>query len=272
MIIVHSGSPGALLKAAMLSRLCKGICLHKKEFASTLFNENKIIDCDAISLKDIRERYEERCAQSCGFLKWVNSKKAGHLAESVFYASRYDAPDKYSLILKVLSQALEHGPDYVLSKVSKDARKMFNRSRRVCMEAHRANGFIRLTPVENANNRFMVGKADFKHDIADLVLHYFSSRHRGWKIYLITGNNLQAGNTCRPTAFIEQTAYYLESGAVKTTSLANLPFDFPEDEFDKLWKCYYESQYIEGRKNLALARKHLPQKYWTWVPEGNLLK
>ncbi|MBU7006840.1 DUF4130 domain-containing protein [Phosphitispora fastidiosa] len=272
MIILHSGSPGSFLRAAMLSRLCKGLCMHKKEFAESMFNGRKAIDCDTINTEAIRKRYE----QSYGTLEWFNSKKARSLAEGVFYASRYHSPDRYRLISKVLLQALEYDLDYVLGRVSKDARSMFNRSRRVCMEAHRANGFIRLSPVENANGRFMVGKADFQHDISDLVLRYFARRHRGWKIYLITGNRINA-NT-EQTALTEQmtpteqTACYLENSVVKTTSPANLPFDLPGDEFDLLWETYYESQYIEGRKNLALARKHLPQKYWSWVPEGNKLK
>lgn len=250
----------------MLSRLYNGLCMHKREFVETMLNGSKAIDCDTMSPEDIRERYE----QIHGTLEWFNSKKARILAEAVFYASRYRSPDRYRLISKVLLQALEYGLDYVLGRVSKDARSMFNRSRRVCMEAHRANGFIRLSPVENANGRFMVGKADFQHDISDLVLRYFARRHRGWKIYLITGNKINAD--IEQTALTEQTACYLENSVVKTASLANLPFDPPGDEFDLLWETYYESQYIEGRKNLALARKHLPQKYWSWVPEGNKLK
>ncbi len=237
--------------------------MHKKEYSSSLFRGQKALDCDSISSDDVINRY----IQTYGPLDWLNSKKAGSLAEAVLYASRYNAPDRYRLISKVLLQALEYGPDYVLGRVSKDARNMFNRSRRVCMEAHRANGFIRLTPVENPKGSFMVGKAEFRHDICDLVLRYFSRRHQGWKIYLISGNT----NT-EQAALTGQTACYLEKNVVKTVPVSDLPFELPGDDFERLWETYYESQYIEGRKNLALARKHLPQKYWSWVPEGNKLK
>jgi hypothetical protein len=44
-----------------------------------------------------------------------------------------------------------------------------------------------------------------------------------------------------------------------------------KDDYSTLWEQYYKSQYIEDRKNIRLAQKVIPQKYWDWLQEGNIL-
>ena len=46
----------------------------------------------------------------------------------------------------------------------------------------------------------------------------------------------------------------------------------PTDDFTNLWETYYRSQYIEARKNIRLASRFIPKKYWDWLPEGKILK
>gem|GEM_PF-730792 len=261
MIILHRETPSSLLKAAMLARLHGGLCLHAGEMEKTILQESSI-DCDTLSMEEIRKDYELRL----GKLDWLDSKKARQLAGAVFYASRYRAKDRFRLATTVILQALEYGPDYVLSRVSPEARSMFNRSRQVCVEIQRAYGFIRLKPVKDIQGStgitsstgicgILVGKAEFRHNVCDLVLRYFSRRHRGCRVYLIEKN----------------LACFLEGSKVSSTDAGKLPFALPGDDFDIFWETYYDSQNIEGRKNPALARKHLPKKYWSWVPEGNKL-
>lgn len=250
MIIMHRSTPSSLLKAAVLSRLHKGFCIHADDLSKSILND-ELIDCDQQSIDTVINHYIAKY----GPLTWFKGPKARSLAQATYYAGRHKSTDKYRLIISVLQQALQYGPDYVLSRVSSESRQMFNRSRRVCMEIHRAYGFVRTQPVDTANGPVMVGKAKFEHDIYDIVIQYFNRRHK-IPLYLIS----------------EDQVYYLHERCLKITNINELYFKIPEDEFTPLWEAYYDSQSIESRKNLALARKHLPKKYWSWVAEGEKLK
>ncbi|MCL4439507.1 MAG: DUF4130 domain-containing protein [Eubacteriales bacterium] len=254
MIILHIATPSSFLKAAMLSRLHRGTCIHKDELATTLLAGclDETIDCDSLSLQTVLGRYES----AFGPLVWLGSTQSRQLSSAAFYAARYNAKDRYQLIFTVIGQALERGPNFVLSRVSREARNMFNRARRVCVEIQRAYGFVRLIPVDGVSGPIMVGRAEFENDIADIVVRYFTRRHPKQAVYLIVGNS----------------AYHFENGAMAITDVFSLPFSLPEDGFTELWEAYYDSQSIEGRRNPELARKHLPKKYWSWVPEGKKLK
>lgn len=59
---------------------------------------------------------------------------------------------------------------------------------------------------------------------------------------------------------------------VRVYPYSQLGLEFDEHEFDSFWNVYYDSQTVEGRLNKKLARKYVPKKLWSWVPEGNKLK
>lgn len=211
------------------------------------------MEADTDSMRNIRANFEARF----GPVGWLDSRRSRQLSTAAFYAARYNAADRYFLIVNVMGQALERGLDYVLSRVSTEAREMMNRSRRVCMELHRAYGFIRFEPVYLAESgEVLFGKAEFQHDVCDLVLRYFSRRFAKQPVYLQVGNHV----------------FFLENNSLQAKNLSEVFFVEPHDSFTEMWEAYYDSQSIEGRKNPALARKHLPKKYWSWVPEGEKLK
>lgn len=233
----------------MLYRLDNGFCVSEK---SKTIVPGEAVNCKDLKLELLKKRYE----RNFGNLTWLNSHKSRSIASGAYYALRYNATDNAALVLRVMIQALEKGPDFVLSRVSSEARTMFNRSRRVCMELHRAYGFIRLNPVHYKEREVMVARAEFEHNIYDLVLRYFAQRQGNVPVYIIDNNF----------------GYFLSKGKAAVLPVNDLPFNLPQDLFQEYWNAYYDSQFIEGRKNLALARKHIPKKYWGWVPEGNRLK
>lgn len=182
-----------------------------------------------------------------------NPRQGKKLAVTIYYAARYNSRDRYALVLQALEQALQKGADYVLAKVSPEAKNVLTRARRVCMELHRAYGFIRFNP---AGPDTMVGKAEPEHNTADLILAYFARRYRGQKIILLA-NGL---------------AYTWQDGKITVTDADAFAPTAPADDFSAYWDAYYDSQVIEGRMNKELARKHLPKKFWSWVEEGKKLK
>lgn len=233
-----------------MSRVCKCPAMHRTDYAGTLLSEPVLVNADAFSLTEAYRLYR----QSCGPVSWLeNTKQGKKLAAVLYYAARYSSRDRCALALQVLNQALEKGAEYVLAKVSPEAKVLMTRARRVSMELHRAYGFIRFAP---AGDDTMTGRVELTHDTADLVLSYFAGRYRGYRIVLLANGR----------------AHIWDKGKITVTDAGKFDAGTGPDGFDAFWDAYYDSQVIEGRPNKELARKHLPKKYWSWVPEGYKLE
>lgn len=251
MIILHGNLPSSLFKAAMLSKIYNCECFPLNKISNSLFAGDTVCT-ESYKAEEVIKEFENKH----GKIKWLDSPDSRRLLSSVYYAARYNSNDRYQLIISVLKQALDYGAVFVLSKISKEARTMLNRARRVLSEIHRVYGFVRLQPTLSGTQEVMVGRIELEHEIYDIVLKYFTKRLNGVPVYLLE----------------HDLAYFLHNNTVNVCPIKDLPFDLPCDNFNTLWNTYYDSQYIAQRKNLALARKNLPKKYWSWVEEGKKLQ
>ncbi len=222
--------------------------MHRSDYAASVL-AGPVTDADNIDLSEVYRLYR----QAFGPVSWLENPRQGQkLAATLHYAARYNARDRYALVLQVLHQALAKNAEYVLAKISPEAKSVVARARRVCMELHRAYGFIRFNPDYNGT---MIGRTKLEHDTADIVLAYFARKYRKQKIVLINHHQ----------------AYIWDAGNVSVTNAEDYTA-MGNDDFSSFWDAYYDSQVIEGRLNKNLARKHLPKKYWSWVEEGRKLE
>ncbi|MFZ5944193.1 MAG: DUF4130 domain-containing protein [Bacillota bacterium] len=59
----------------------------------------------------------------------------------------------------------------------------------------------------------------------------------------------------------------------KSSTLRQKHSEFNNDDmYDKYWRQYYETQYIPEKKNLKLALKNFPKKYWNDSFEADFLR
>lgn len=231
-------------------RIYKCKAMHISDYRATFFKENAL-DADKFSLEKVYSAYKEEF----GAISFFDKGKVDELKREIFFASRFGDKDKWALIFKALDQAINVGFEYVMSKVSREAKEFRSIASQVKTEIHRANSFIRFEPDDE--KKVMVGKAKFEHDIADLVLVRFAKRYPGYKIVLLSDNK----------AFVyEDSKIYLDE-----TSKYGLVAEKKKD-FDEFWEMYYNGQYIESRRNKRLGISKLPKKYWEWVCEGEKIE
>jgi probable DNA metabolism protein len=141
-------------------------------------------------------------------------------------------------------QADAYGVSYVISTVSKESRELYKKSRQVSSEIHRYISFMRL--IRSGDK--LVGKAEFEHNTEELVLAHFKKRFPQKKIVLLSG------------AY----AFVTECGGIKKESAMGYLKLF-EKEYrgdDSIWQTFYDSQYIEARRNRKLALRCIPKKLW----------
>jgi probable DNA metabolism protein len=248
-MIVFSPQVSAILKTAMLKHIHGDIATAKDQISDFgLFTAEILMDADIYDIFDTATIYEQKFAVKLDWLEEISGKQVKHLIQSNL---RYN-PKDYALILEAVTQALIQGPQYCLQCVSPVARKFHNQARAVQHEVHKMLGFIRFKP---ANKHTLVTQPKLFHHTADLILKAFQPRYPEYKLVIV----------------LEEYALTLYQGLLKKEpSQEYLPF-LQDDGVEQLWDRYYQSQYIESRKNIALAQKCIPQKYWDWMQEGQIL-
>lgn len=250
-MIKYSSNAISVSKAVILGHLL-GIPYspQQEEPTSNLFALEEIV-ADSYDLNQLVEQYLQLTGRD---ISWLKDHRSSRFYARINYALRHSSPIKYQSIELAIEDALLHGLEYLLSNVSTPCRKFTDMAREVAHEVQRMLGFIRFTaPDENT----LIARPKLFHNTADLILKTFHARYPHYKIILI----LDGG------------ALSIEKGQLTRLSLTEISGYLQDaDQYTSIWEEYYKSQYIESRKNIPLASKAIPQKYWDWMPEGKILE
>lgn len=128
-------------------------------------------------------------------------------------------------------------------------------NRRVSLECHRFEGFVRFNYIDN---NFLYSAIEPDNDILELLANHFKNRFSNeyWIIHDIS----------REKALIYNKTNY------EIISMSNDDYKklkVHNDEYTKLWKAYFESTNIKERENLRLQCRMMPRRYWKHIFENN---
>lgn len=240
-----------MLKAALLSQIHNELpCCRGSENTLALFQFGNTMDADKAPLAMLLQQARESTGIQTSWLTEIPGKTLLRLTAANL---RYQAPDREALIFAALEQALRYGPSYCLCGLGDISRIFIARARTVSREIHKMLGFIRFEP---APDNTLVARPKLFHDTADLILKAFEPRYPDTCLVFLLG----------------ETALALEHGKIVGADPAAYR-DYLEDSgFATVWDTYYQSQYIETRKNIRLASRCIPKKYWDWLSEGKMLQ
>lgn len=250
MLIYYSQNASCVLKALLLERLL-GMPVTVREPKMTNLFWQEEIDADTCDLDLLVDQYVQMTGKD---LSWLKKQQVSRFYARINYALRHSSPAKYGIIEGAVRDALMYGLEYFLGNVSASCRRLSDIAREVSHEVQRMLGFIRFhAPDEHT----LIARPKLFHNTGDLILKKFQARYPHFRIILI----------------LEDWALSLEKGQITTLSLNEAGEYLPmEDTYSKIWEKYYRSQYVESRKNIALASKAIPQKYWDWMAEGKILR
>ncbi|HJH29712.1 MAG TPA: DUF4130 domain-containing protein [Methanosarcinaceae archaeon] len=132
---------------------------------------------------------------------------------------------------------------------SKLARMYYNYMRDVTRAWQRMCMFARPDLV----NGVMTVDIDSPHDVADIFCRWLAKKNPDIPVAVIFGNAAWVGNgeLVGLDHFTKTAAAFVKS--LHTSSSSN------DDEIDKLWDVFYNSQMIESRRNRKLASKMQPK-------------
>lgn len=210
-----------------------------ENYSALLLDEIIYIKTDEIKAKKVMNaiitKIDSKTLQNLYIVFLSNNKDAGTIA------------------LKYTKTAFKLGKD-IHAFLNLDIVKMVEDIRRmVYLEAHRFEGFIRFSLIEN---KFLYSSIEPDNDILELIAPHFSSRFSN-EYFIIHDIN-------REKALI----YNKRSWEIThmTVDDYNL-FKSTKDEYVDLWKCYFESTTINERKNPKLQKRMMPIRYWKHLSE-----
>lgn len=248
-VICCSLTPTAIIKATLLGLLHNDIpCIQGEETSLGLFGLTGTYSADTASLPDLIEELAARGVPAA----WLQKDQGAHLRRLIAGSLRYSAPDRSSLAFAATEEAVRHGPDYCLNGIGQVSRQLLTRYRVVGHEVHKMTGFVRFHP---AGEGVLAARPRLFHDTADLLLRQFTPRYPAYRLVLILPDHALAW----------------EAGRFFPVDPASYATYVDSDPFTATWEEYYRSQYIATRKNIALAKRLLPRKYWEYLSEGSIL-
>ncbi len=169
------------------------------------------------------------------------------------YLSNYK--NKGILCYKYLKIAFKLGSDVHKYLHLDEVKEIDTIERRVSLEAHRFNGFVRFISV---NNNFLYSSIEPDNNILEIISPHFQNRFSNeyWIIHDVK----------RGIASI----YDKISWEIREMDLEvyNNLKDY-NDDFQSLWKGYFKSTTIEERINPKLQKRMMPKRYWNNLTEIN---
>ncbi|AWK50863.1 DNA metabolism protein [Clostridium beijerinckii] len=161
--------------------------------------------------------------------------------------------DKAMIIFEYLKIAFKLGHDVHSFLNIYAIRLVDDINRRVSMECHRFEGFVRFNYIDE---KFLYSSIEPDNDILELLGDHFKNRFSS-EYFIIH-------DISREKALIYNGIFYEIIAMDKDTYEKLKSY---EDEYANLWKSYFKSTTIEERKNLRLQCRMMPKRYWKHILE-----
>jgi hypothetical protein len=245
MLIVFRPAPKSIVKAFVACRIHKAKPVEESETRKFYFEES--MSAESLDYDSLYSQYKEQY----GGLDFLEDDRLWDILEDeIFWASRFNARDRFQLIFSVLGQIEKTGTKAYLAQQSPEAKEMKDRVRRVTSEFRRAKQFISF--VEDAQNKVMIGKGSFEHLILDLILRHYSRRFQGRSIVILDDEH---AHICyKDEILIEPRKKFPERPGRKDSA--------------RYWMLLSDLKHLESRKDGKYYPESLPTNYWKWVTEG----
>ena len=137
-------------------------------------------------------------------------------------------------------------------------------------EKHRMEAFVRF---EHTTDDIYFARIEPDFNVLPIIGEHFRQRYQDqhWAIYdLARGYGIyydKSGSTpSRPAEL--QTITDLDEAVLRNPASIHSP---DEQRYQKFWQGYFTNVNIKERKNTRLHKQHMPQRYWKYLSEKQIL-
>lgn len=176
-------------------------------------------------------------------------------ADDIGLILRRDSPHKEMVALRYLRRIVQERAPVRDRRADPDVSAALDERSKVTLETHRFTGFLRF--MEGANG---VWYAPFSpdNDILELLLPHFLRRLGAQPFVIHDVRRRKAALWNGKECVIAQTQDKVE-----------VTLSPEEDDFQALWRQYYESVNIAQRPHERQMKGYMPVRYWKFMPEKN---
>lgn len=194
---------------------------------------------------------EEKCARVKRRLRQYD----GACLNDIGLILRRDSPDKEMVALRYLRRIVRERAPVRDRRADPDVAAALDERGKVMLETHRFTGFLRF--MEGANG---VWYAPFSpdNDILELLLPHFLRRLGAQPFVIHDVRRRKAALWNGKDCVI-----------VPTQEKVEISLSPDEDDFQALWRQYYDSVNIAQRPHEKQMKGYMPVRYWKFMPEKN---
>jgi probable DNA metabolism protein len=183
--------------------------------------------------------------------------------KNIFLTAKLHFKSKNDLLVERALEEFKKNPFKFLSKQSIISKELFKRNKEVLEEILKLKAFTRF---QHFPEMLLFAEANPKHDTINFVLNYFSEKFPTFIIAFFVNNKLLI-KTKRKDVFLPKEKNFfsknqaIEWARIKIREQLSERILLSIEWMEKYWSKYYDSQFIESRKNLKLAKQLMPLKF-----------
>lgn len=252
MIYIYDGSYEGLLTAIFTVFEHREFDIQlqlESDFQESLFEKAKNIQSDAIKARRVSD----------GLVKLFSKNGA------VDFWRAFLAEDTniHQVIFELIIAVFKTNSPTLLHNYGDERVLLFHQTlRKVSRERHRMKAFVRF---QKDSNGMYVAIIEPDFNVLPLIISFFRNRYADQQ-WLIYDNKRRYGIYYDRYSVTEVTLSLEQSTAIQK-SVGNITLDADDNRYTLLWQSYFQSTNIEARKNLKLHLRHVPRRYWKYLPE-----
>ena len=250
MIYIFDDTYHGLLTAVFTAferREFEAIVRSKNTYMDSLFDATRVIDTDSNKANRVQK----------GLLKYLPPDKV----LDFWRAFLYERDTMNQIIFKLIIFIFQGAKD-ILQNYGDDEVLQFKLAlKKVSRERHRMKAFVRF---QKSTDQLYVALVEPDFNVLPLVITFFRNRYadQPWLIY---DNKRQYGIYYNLQQVTEVTLSADDKALQKPAE--TIAIDSNDKRYEKMWQSYFQSTNIEARKNLKLHLRHVPKRYWRYLPE-----
>ncbi len=176
--------------------------------------------------------------------------------ERALLAALHREPSRWNLLYRLLWR-LQNNRELMRVEVDADVSALLRLVQQIKRDEHKMHAFVRFRRIADESGEQFIAWYEPAHRILPLAAPFFQERFAIMRWSILTPDG---------------SVYW-------DPALGNLQFGPPldrshapaEDELETLWKSYYSSIFNPARLNPDVMRSHMPVRYWSNLPEVELL-
>jgi len=189
--------------------------------------------------------------------KSIKSKISMDVYEMVCRVALSNYQGKGDLIYRFLILGFHVGSSIINHLSNETVNKVFKLSRYVNNEVHHFLGFVRFS---EHNNNILISTIHPKNNVLSLIVPHFADRLPLEKFAIIDGNR----NIC--ALHLPEKPWILVDAPDAKSIISDYDIN-KYDEYQDLWKIFFDSIAIEARINPKLQRNNIPLRFRDDMPE-----